>query len=104
MSYFRWFRVTDFQTKYQGFKLAQYITDPIPGQKIMTKELGEEVCLGQYKLFMDAGLMQNMPYYQETLLVEVDGPNGKLKIQDEPVIVTQHYQTEVTSFVVAGQV
>ena len=104
MSYFRWFRVTDFQTKYQGFKLAQYITDPIPGQKIMTKELGEEVCLGQYKLFMDAGLMQNMPYYQETLIVEVDGPNGKLKIQDEPVIVTQHYQTEVTSFVVAGQV
>jgi phage tail sheath gpL-like len=103
-SYFRWFRVTDFQIKYQGFKLAQYITDPIPGQKIMTPELGEEICLGQYKLFMDVGLMQNMPYYQKTLLVEVDGPNGKLKIQDEPVLVTQHYQTEITSYVVAGQV
>lgn len=104
MSYYRWFRVTEFMIKYTGFKIAQYITDPIPGQKIMTKELGEEIMLGLYKLFMDAGLCQNMPYYQETLVVEVDGPNGKLKILDEPVIVTQHYQTEITSAVVAGQV
>jgi phage tail sheath gpL-like len=104
MSYYRWYRVTEFQTKYQGFKLAQYITDPIPGQKIMTKELGEEIMIGLYKLFMDAGLCQNMPYYQDTLVVEVDGPNGKLKILDEPVILTQHYQTEITSAVVAGQV
>lgn len=103
-SYKRWFTVTEFQTKYTGFKLAQYIEEPIPGQKIMTAQLGEEIMLGIYKLFMDIGLCQNMPYYQQTLVVEVDGPNGKLKIQDEPVIVTQHYQTEVTSFVVAGQV
>lgn len=104
MSYYRWFRVTEFQIKYTGFKIAQYITDPIPGQKIMTKELGEEIMIGLYKLFMDAGLCQNMPYYMETLVVEVDGPIGKLKILDEPVIVTQHYQTEITSNVVAGQV
>jgi len=104
MSYYRWFRVTEFQTKYQGFKIAQYITDPIPGQKIMTKQLGEEIMIGLYKLFMDAGLCQNMDYYQKTLVVEVDGPNGKLKVQDEPVIVTQHYQTEISSYPVAGQV
>ena len=104
MSYYRWFRVTEFQTKYTGFKIAQYITDPIPGQKIMTKELGQEIMLGLYKLFMDAGLCQNLPYYQQTLIVEIDAPNGKLKILDEPVIVTQHYQTEITSAVVAGQV
>jgi phage tail sheath gpL-like len=104
MSYYRWFRVTEFMIKYTGFKIAQYITDPIPGQKIMTKELGEEIMIGLYKLFMDVGLTQNMPYYQDTLVVEVDGPNGKLKILDEPVIVTQHYQTEITSAVVAGQV
>lgn len=104
MSYYRWFHVTEFQTKYQGFKLAQYLTEPIPGQKIMTAELGEEIMLGLYKQFMDVGLCQNLDYYRETLVVEVDGPNGKLKIQDEPVIVTQHYQTEITSYVVAGQV
>lgn len=104
MSYYRWFRVTEFQTKYQGFKIAQYITDPIPGQKIMTQQLGEEIMIGLYKLFMDVGLCQNMDYYRKTLVAEIDGPNGKLKLQDEPVIVTQHYQTEITSYVVAGQV
>lgn len=104
MSYYRWFHVTEFLTKYQGYKLAQYLTEPIPGQKIMTAELGEEIMLGLYKLFCDTGLCQNPGYYRDTLVVEVDGPNGKLKIQDEPVIVTQHYQTEITSFVVAGQV
>lgn len=104
MSYYRWFHVTEFQIKYTGFKIAQYITDPIPGQKIMTKELGQEIMLGLYKLLMDVGLVQNMPYYQATLVVEIDAPNGKLKILDEPVIVTQHYQTEITSAVVAGNV
>ena len=55
------------------------------------------------KQFMDVALTQNMPYYRQTLLVEVDGPNGKLRIQDEPVLVTQLYQTEITSYVVGGQ-
>lgn len=102
MSYYRWFHVSEFLTKYQGYKLAQYLTEPIPGQKIMTAELGEEIMLGLYKLFCDAGLCQNPTYYRDSLVVEVDGPNGRLKIQDEPVIVTQHYQTEITSYVVAG--
>lgn len=104
MSYYRWFHVTEFQVKYQGYKLAQYLTEPIPGQKIMTAELGEEIMIGLYKQFCDVGLCQNPDYYRSTLVVEVDGPNGKLKIRDEPVIVTQHYQTEITSFVVAGSV
>ena len=104
MSYYRWFHVTEFQTKYQGYKLAQYVTDQLPGQKIMTPQLAEEAMLGYYKLFMDVGLTQNMEYYRDHLVVEIDAPNGKLKILDEPVIITQHYQTEITSFVVAGQV
>jgi phage tail sheath gpL-like len=104
MSYKRWFTVTEFQIKYRGFKLAQYLTEPIPGQKIMTPQLGEEIMLGLYKLFMDAGLCQNLDYYRKTLVVEIDAPNGKLKIQDEPVLITQHYQTEITSYPVAGQV
>jgi len=104
MSYYRWYHVTEFQTKYWGYKLAQYLTEPIPGQKIMTAELAEEIMIGLYKTFLDVGLCQNMAYYQQTLTVEVDGPNGKLKIQDEPVIVTQHYQTEITSYLVAGSV
>jgi phage tail sheath gpL-like len=104
MSYYRWFVVTEFEIKYRGFKIAEYVDEPIPGQKIMTKDLGEEIMLGLYIQLMAAGLVQNKQYYQETLVVEVDGPNGKLKIQDEPVIITQHYQTEVTSSVVAGHV
>ena len=106
MSYYRWYRVTEFQIKYNnaGYKLAQYVTQPIPGQKIMTVDLAKEIMIGLYKQFCDNGLCQNMPYYVSTLNVEIDAPNGKLKIMDEPVILTQHYQTEITSNVVAGQV
>ncbi len=106
MSYYRWFVVTEFVNKYnnQGYKLGQYVRQPIPGHKIMTIDLGQEVMLGIYKLFIDAGLCQNADYYQKKLVVEIDAPNGKLKILDEPVILTQHYQTEVTSYPVAGQV
>ncbi len=106
MSYWRWFVTTEFMNKYNnmGFKLAQYVAQPIPGQKIMTVDLGQEIMLGLYKNFMDVALMQNMPYYQNKLVVEIDAANGKLKILEEPVILTQHYQTEVTSNVVAGQV
>lgn len=106
MSYYRWYRVTEFQNKYNnaGYKLGQYVTQPIPGQKIMTVDLAKEIMIGLYKIFCDNGLCQNMPYYISTLQAEIDAPNGKLKIMDEPVILTQHYQTEVTSNVVAGQV
>lgn len=104
MSYYRWLHVSEFQTKYQGFKLAQYVTDPMPGQQIMTIELAEEIMIGLYQQLMDAGLVQNMDYYRKTLTVEIDGPAGKLRVRDEPVIITQHYQTEITTYVVAGQV
>lgn len=53
---------------------------------------------------MTAGLFQNMDYYKKTLLVEVDGPNGKLKVVDQPVLITQHYQNEITSEFIAGHV
>lgn len=106
MSYWRWFVTTEFMNKYNnmGYKLAQYVVQPIPGQKIMTVDLGQEIMLGLYKTFMDVALTQNMPYYQSKLVVEIDAANGKLKILEEPVILTQHYQTEITSNVVAGQV
>jgi phage tail sheath gpL-like len=104
MSYYRWFHVTEFQIKYEGFKLAQYLDEPIPGQKIMTKDLAQEIMLGLYKLLCDAGICQNPSYYEDTLQIEIDAPKGRLKIVDEPVIVTQHYGTEITSYVVAGQV
>ena len=103
-SYKRWFNITEFQTKYKGYKLAQYITEPIPGQKIMTAQLGEETMLGIYKTFMDAGLCQNAGYYKDALVVEIDGANQKMKIIDEPVLVVQHYQTEITSEYVGGTV
>lgn len=104
MSYYRWLHVTEFQTKYSGFKIAQYIDDPLPGQAIMTVQLAEEIMLGLYQQLMNVGLVQNLDYYRATLTIEIDGPNGKLRIRDEPVIVTQHYQTEITTYVVAGQV
>lgn len=104
MSYYRWYHVTEFQTKYSGFKVAQYQTEPIVGQEIMTVDLVEEIMLGLYQTFIDAGLCQNMAFYRDTLAVEIDGANGKVRIRDEPVLVTQHYQTEITSFVVAGAV
>jgi phage tail sheath gpL-like len=106
MSYWRWFITSEFMNKYNnnGYKLGQYVKQPIPGQKIMTVDLAQEIMLGLYQTFVDAGMMQNLAYYQGKLLVEIDAPNGKLKIVEEPVILTQHYQSEVTSYVVAGQV
>lgn len=104
MSFYRWFTVTEYSLKYRGFKLAEYITDPIPGQKIMTAELVEEIQLGIYNELAKVALVQNMEHYKDSLVVEIDGPNGKVKVQDEPVLVTQHYQTEITSCPIAGHV
>ncbi len=104
MSFYRWFTVTEYSLKYRGFKLAEYITDPIPGQKIMTAELVEEIQLGIYNELAKVALVQNMEHYKDSLVVEIDGPNGKVKVQDEPVLVTQHYQTEITSYPIAGHV
>ncbi|MCW5300869.1 phage tail protein [Herbaspirillum lusitanum] len=104
LSYYRWFVVSEFQIKYRGYKLAEYLVEPIPGQKIMTAALGEEVMLNCYQQFINAGLFQNMDYYKKTIAAEVDGPAGKLKIIDNPVLITQHYQTEITSQFAAGHV
>jgi phage tail sheath gpL-like len=104
LSYYRWFTVTEHQTKYRGFKCAEYLVDPIAGDKIMTAELGIDIQLNIYQQFIDAGLFQNMQYYKETIIAEIDGPNGKLKIIDNPVLITQHYQTEITSQFAAGHV
>ncbi len=104
MSFYRWFTVTEYSLKYRGFKLAEYITDPIPGQKIITAELVEEIQLGIYNELAKVALVQNMEHYKDSLVVEIDGPNGKVKVQDEPVLVTQHYQTEITSYPIAGHV
>jgi phage tail sheath gpL-like len=104
MSFYRWTCVTEFQIKYYNFKIAEYLTEPIEGQNIMTAQLGQEIMVGLYIDFMKVGLVQNLDYYKGSLVVEVDGPNGKLKIQDEPVLITQHYQTEITSYPIAGHV
>jgi len=103
MSYYRWFTITEY-AKYRGYKLAEYVTDPIPGQKIMTAELVEEIQVGNYMAMMNAGLVQNLDHYKESLVVEIDGTNGKVRLQEEPVLVTQHYQTEITSYPIAGHV
>ena len=103
-SYWRWVHVNAFETSYRGYKIAEYVTDPIPGQKIMTRDLVQEIMIGLYMVFMDAGLFQNLDHYKTTLLVELDGPNGKVKIVDQPVLVTQHYQTEISSNLLPGRV
>lgn len=104
MSYYRWFTITEYALKYRGFKIAEYVDDPIPGQKIMTAELVEEIQVGNYIELMKAGLVQNLEHYKESLVVEIDGANGKVKLQEEPVLITQHYQTEITSYPIAGHV
>ncbi len=104
LSYYRWFVTTEIQIKYRGFKLAEYLAEPIPGQKIMTKALMEDIMLNCYDQFIAAGLFQNRDYYQKTLEIEIDSANGKVKIIDKPVLVTQHYQTEITSEFETGNV
>ncbi|MCT9014617.1 phage tail protein [Cupriavidus gilardii] len=104
LSYYRWFTVTEIQIKYRGYKAAEYLVEPIPGQKIMTVQLGTDIMLNNYDQFIAAGLFQHAEHYKKTLLVELDGTNGRLKVVDQPVLVTQHYQTEITSEFIAGHV
>ncbi len=104
LSYWRWFCISEWQLKYRQYKLVESLPEPIPGQKIMSKELAEEIALGLYDNFVDVALMQNAAHYKETLLVEIDATNGKVKIIEQPVLVTQHYQTETTSEFIAGTV
>ena len=102
-SYWRWVHVNEFETKFRdGWKQDQYATEAIPGQKIMTKDLGEEIMIALYETFIAAGLFTHLEHYKSTLVVELDPVNGKLKIMDEPVMVMQHYQTEITSNLVSS--
>ncbi len=68
----------------------------------MTNSKGADIALHCYENFVDAGLMQNMAHYTKTLLTQITGT--KFKIVDEPVIMLQHNQTEITSKWVAGHV
>lgn len=103
LSWFRWYRNTEFAIKTQGFKLGEY-AEPIPGQKIMTTEVATDMMLGIYDNAIDLGRMQNRDHYTKTMLLQIDGPNGRLKVQDEPVIMNQLYQTAITSQWAAGHV
>ena len=101
LSYFRWYRNVEFAIQTDGFKIGEYAED-IPGQKILTKSKGEDIALKCYENFVDAGMMQNMAYYTKTMLSQISG--SKFKIVDQPVIMLEHNQTEITSKWVAGHV
>ena len=101
LEYWRWYNVTEYQLKYYDYKMGAKAV-PVPGQKIMTDKLGQEIQIGHYQTFIDAGLMQDMAGYAEELLVEVNDTHGRLKIQEAPRLITQHYQTEITSQYLAG--
>ena len=103
LSWFRWYRNTEFAIKTQGFKLGEY-AEPIPGQKIMTIEIAHDMLMGIYDNAIGLGRMQNRDYYEKTMLLQIAGPNGRLKVQDEPVIMNQLYQTMITSQWAAGHV
>ncbi|AXF86399.1 hypothetical protein DTO96_102153 [Ephemeroptericola cinctiostellae] len=103
LSWFRWYRNAEFSIKTQGFKMGEY-AEAIPGQKIMTYDVAQDMLLGIYDNAIGIGRMQNPEYYKDTLLIQIDGPQGRLKIRDEPVIMNQLYQTAITSQWVAGHV
>lgn len=102
MSWWRWFVTSEFGLKYRNYKMAEVWDDAFEGQRIMTLMLGEEVILGCYRQAINAGLMQDMSGYQEDLVVEVAGASGRLKYLEKPRLITQHYQTEVTSEPILG--
>lgn len=101
LEYWRFYNVTEYQLKYFDWKMGAK-AKPVPGQKIMTAQIGEEIQLSHYQTFIDAGLMQDMEGYADELLVEVNDTHGRLKVQDAPRLITQHYQTEITSQYLAG--
>ena len=103
LSWFRWYRNTTFSIKTQGFLLGEY-AEPIAGQKIMNEEVAKDMLLAIYDGAIDKARMQNRDYYEKTLLIQIDGPNGRLKVKDEPVIMNGLYQTMITSEWAAGHV
>lgn len=103
LSWFRWFRNTLFAIRTQGFKMGEY-AQPIDGQKIMTLEIAHDMLMNIYGDAVTLGRMQNPDHYEKTMLIQIDGPRGRLKIQDEPVLMTQLHQTMITSMWAAGHV
>jgi phage tail sheath gpL-like len=102
-SYWRWFRTNEFETKYRdGWKADQYATEVLSGQKIMTKELVQEICVALYMIFVQAGWFTFAQHFIDTMVIEFEPANGKFKIDDEPVMVLQHYQTEFTSHLLSS--
>lgn len=103
LSWFRWYRNTEFQIKTQGFLMGEY-AEPMPGQKIMTYEVAEDFLLGIYDGAIGIARMQNRDHYQRTMVLQIDGPRNLLKVQDEPVVMNGLYQTAITSQWSAGHV
>lgn len=103
LSWFRWFRNVEFAIKTQGFLLGEY-AEPMPGQKIMTDEVAKDFALAIYDKAIGIARMQNRDYYEKSMLVQLDGPRGLVKIQDEPIVMNSLYQNAITSMWSAGHV
>jgi phage tail sheath gpL-like len=103
LSWFRWYRNVEWSIKTQGFLLGEY-AEAIPGQKIMTYEVAEDMLLAIYDNAIGIARMQHRDHYQQTMVLQLDGPNGRVKVQDEPVVMNGLYQTMITSQWAAGHV
>lgn len=103
LSWFRWYRNAEFNIKSQGFLLGEY-AETIPGQKIMTYQVAEDMLLGIYDGAIGIARMQNRDWYQKSLVLQIDGAQGRLKVKDQPVLMNALYQTAIISEWAAGHV
>lgn len=103
LSFWRYTCVSEFLLKYRNYKLSD---DPKqkPLKGVMDRDLAQSIMLRLYDQFIDAGLMVHREFYQENLVIDIDATNGKLKYDEQPVLMTQHYQTEITTGYVAGEI
>lgn len=101
MSFWRWYSSNEHLKRIgQGWKLSSSDTDPIPGQRIVTKSIAEDFQMMMYDNFIDAGLFEERDYYRSQLLIEINKAQGTLVVHEVPVMLGQHYQTSITSFYV----
>lgn len=98
----KWMFIFFSQQKLQGFKLAEFLPEPIPGQKILDEQGGREFAAFVEGISQDNGLTQDMPGYMQKLLVQIDVLNGRLKVIEAPYLMGQHYQNEITIAFIAG--
>lgn len=103
LSFWRYTCVSEFQLKYRDYKLSD---DPEqkPLKGVMDRDLAQTIMLRLYDQFVEAGLMVRKEFYKDNLVIDIDATNGKLKYDEQPVIMTQHYQTEITTGFVAGEI